>query len=142
MASSSSGSGYPKDRAVWRKKIVQRAQGLQDYQYVHLYRLVHTDPHAKFSKNKNGVFINLSLLDDETLRTVDEYLVAIESQATTDILNDPPLPDPPRASPTDLRKLEYNVVYHECYHDLTHTQKALVKKCGDALSLVRAPTPT
>ena len=44
-----------------KKKIVERAKKLKDYEYVHLFRIIKQNLNAKYSSNKNGVFINLNI---------------------------------------------------------------------------------
>ena len=115
-----------------KKKIVERCRKLKDYQYVHLFQIITSDSAAKYSKNNNGIFINLRYLSNDTLSTIDAYLSLIEmkqdtnaSYESTTQLDDTVLDTP------IVQNLKYEVVYHECYKKLSNFQKNLLKNQTD-----------
>jgi hypothetical protein len=98
-----------------KKKIVERAKRLKDYEYVHLFRIIKKDPSSKYSSNKNGIFINLKNLNDETLKNNNISNTTAESDTK---------------QTSSFKKLEYETIYHQCYQDLSNYQKTLLKQHG------------
>ena len=110
-----------------KRKIVERAKKLKDYEYVHLFRIIKQNLNAKYSSNKNGVFINLQHLDEETLMKIDQYLNFVEGKGD---LNTDELGIKEKKETAGLKKLEYENIYHQCYQDLSNYQKTLLKQNG------------
>lgn len=111
-----------------KKKLVQRASKLKDYQYVHLFDIVRTDTNCKYSENKNGVFINMNILSDDTLQLMDNYISLIESKNMYDIET---LENTINDSETQHTKLNYETIYHDCYKNLSNFHKRIVKNQGN-----------
>lgn len=117
-----------------KKRIVERAKKLKDYEYVHLFRIIKQDSESKYSSNKNGIFINLKNLSDETLNSICEYLDFVESKNTISYIGEKNNNDQKKTDSASLRKLEYENIYHQCYRDLSNYQKTVVKQQGQILN--------
>jgi hypothetical protein len=117
-----------------KKKIVERAKRLKDYEYVHLFRIIKKDPSSKYSSNKNGIFINLKNLNDETLKNIDNYLDFVEGKDEANLPQHNNISNTTAESDTkqtsSFKKLEYETIYHQCYQDLSNYQKTLLKQHG------------
>jgi hypothetical protein len=65
---------------VEKKAIMTRIQNLKSKKhYVHIYKII-KDNNVNYSQNINGVFINLTNIEDPILDKISEYLTYVESR--------------------------------------------------------------
>ena len=62
------------------KAITNRAKNLEDYQYVHLYMII---KNSEYSKNANGIFVNVRKLSNDVVTDIDKYLTMVEKYRIT-----------------------------------------------------------
>jgi hypothetical protein len=110
-----------------KKKLVERTKNLADYEYCQLFEIIKKDAKSKYSQNKNGVFVNLKNLSQETLEELDRYLNFIENKKK-DLQQSDEHKEGLLNSETNYQKMQYENVYHESYQDLSNYQKSLIKK--------------
>ena len=57
--------------------------GIENMPVIHqieVLRILHTKQHTQINENKNGVFINISKINDATLRELEEYMKYVIKQ--------------------------------------------------------------
>jgi len=65
-----------------KKAIMTRIQNLKSKKhYVHIYKII-KDNNVTYSQNINGIFINLTNIEDSILDKIVEYLNYVESRNT------------------------------------------------------------
>jgi hypothetical protein len=65
-----------------KKNIMTRIQNLKSKKhYLHIYKII-KDNNVVYSQNINGIFINLTNVDDDILDKIIEYLNYVESRNT------------------------------------------------------------
>ena len=65
-----------------KKGIMTRIQNLKSKKhYVHIYKII-KDNNVNYSQNINGIFINLTNIEDSILDKIVEYLNYVESRNT------------------------------------------------------------
>jgi hypothetical protein len=65
-----------------KKVIMTRIQNLKSKKhYLHIYKII-KDNNVSYSQNINGIFINLTNIEDPILDKIIEYLSYIESRNT------------------------------------------------------------
>jgi len=65
-----------------KKVIMTRIQNLKSKKhYIHIYKII-KDNNVNYSKNINGIFINLTNIEDPILDKIIEYLNYVESRNT------------------------------------------------------------
>lgn len=105
-------------------KLTTRIANFKDYQYMHIFDIIRSDPNCKYSSNSNGIFVNLKQLSDETLIAMDKYISVIEhknaQEHNTERLE----------FSENIKTLNYEHVYHECYKDFSNYHKGIVKTQG------------
>jgi hypothetical protein len=67
---------------VDKKVIMTRIQNLKSKKhYIHIYKII-KDNNVNYSQNINGIFINLTNIEDPILDKIIEYLNYVESRNT------------------------------------------------------------
>jgi len=65
-----------------KKNIMTRIQNLKSKKhYLHIYKII-KDNNVVYSQNINGIFINLTNVEDDILDKIIEYLNYVESRNT------------------------------------------------------------
>jgi hypothetical protein len=65
-----------------KKAIMTRIQNLKSKKhYLHIYKII-KDNNVSYSQNINGIFINLTNIEDPILDKIIEYLNYVESRNT------------------------------------------------------------
>jgi hypothetical protein len=65
-----------------KKVIMTRIQNLKSKKhYIHIYKII-KDNNVNYSQNINGIFINLTNIEDPILDKIVEYLTYVESRNT------------------------------------------------------------
>jgi hypothetical protein len=65
-----------------KKVIMTRIQNLKSKKhYIHIYKII-KDNNVNYSQNINGIFINLTNIEDPILDKIIEYLNYVESRNT------------------------------------------------------------
>jgi hypothetical protein len=63
-----------------KKAIMTRIQNLKNKKhYIHIYKII-KDNNVSYSQNINGIFINLTNIEDSILDKIIEYLNYVESR--------------------------------------------------------------
>jgi hypothetical protein len=63
-----------------KKAIMTRIQNLKNKRhYIHIYKII-KDNNVSYSQNINGIFINLTNIEDSILDKIIEYLNYVESR--------------------------------------------------------------
>jgi predicted glycoside hydrolase/deacetylase ChbG (UPF0249 family) len=63
-------------------ELKEKIEKIDTHHHIHLLKIINNYK-CKISENKNGVFINMSILPDVVLKEFTEYLSYIEEQTTT-----------------------------------------------------------
>jgi hypothetical protein len=58
-------------------------EGLNKYHHIEILKILKKNTNIKINENKNGIFINLSLLSNETLDEIVKYINYIKDQEKT-----------------------------------------------------------
>ncbi len=68
--------------SVDRKQIMNRIQNLKNKKhYIEIYKII-KDNNVSYSQNINGIFINLTNLEDHILDKIVQYLNYVDSRNT------------------------------------------------------------
>jgi len=51
--------------------------------HTEILKILKTNSNVKLNSNKNGVYVNISFLDDETIEKINKYLNYIDDQEST-----------------------------------------------------------
>jgi len=61
-----------------RKKISARIKNIKKKEdYVRLFKIINRDSNNKFTENSNGIWLDLKILEDETIYNIDKFLKKI-----------------------------------------------------------------
>lgn len=72
-----------------RKHIVESIEGLKnDKDYVAIFEILTDDPSNTYSQNSNGVFLNLSIVNDKTLDKICKYIKKVNRNKPEPIKNE------------------------------------------------------
>jgi hypothetical protein len=70
-----------------RKKIIKKFENIKDKTILKdLFIIITSDIKDNFSSNQNGIFINLNILKDETIKQLLEYDLKTEPPNNTKII--------------------------------------------------------
>lgn len=60
---------------IFRKKLITKIEKLKDINYyIDIFNLIKYDIKDNYSSNRNGIFININLLSDNTIELLNFYL--------------------------------------------------------------------
>ena len=102
----------------YRKKLTSKIKLLNTKQdYLKLFKIIKKDPNNNYSENNNGIWINLNILEDNTIKKVKKFL-----EKTLDL-----------TSSTDNYKYEYkpyieNDIENDIGPKLSNHEKSLIKR--------------
>ena len=65
------------------ESIKNYIEGLNKYHHIEILKILKKSANIKINENKNGIFINLSLLSNETLDEIIKYINYIKEQEKT-----------------------------------------------------------
>jgi len=72
-ASSKSAASAADDEEMNIQTLVDKIAQMTDQEHKYIFTLVSRDT-KRYTKNRNGVFVNMSVLSKETLRKIHEYV--------------------------------------------------------------------
>ena len=62
------------------KAIKDKIELMDKYHQIEVLRILNKDPHAVLNENSNGVFVNLTDLDKNSLKKLEEYINYVQKQ--------------------------------------------------------------
>jgi len=60
------------------KNLRDQINDLEDFQKIEIFKIIQKN-NVLFTKNNNGIFLNMKLLDDSCLTSINEYLIFIKN---------------------------------------------------------------
>lgn len=99
-----------------RKNIVDIIEKLKNNNdYVEIFKILTDDPSNSYSYNSNGVFLNLSVVNDDTLDKICKYLKSCSKKRQS------------QQNDTTIYPLE-SYTKHTRLHKLTNYEKNIIKQ--------------
>ena len=114
------------EQFILKKQIIERCKKLKEYEYVHLFNLI-VKENIRYSKNNNGVFINLRLLSDETISKIDTYLKFVEDRMMKEKTMRDEIRKYSKSKDEQYEDLCYEKVYDKQYQNLNNYHKHMIK---------------
>ncbi len=62
--------------------LKERIENLNKFHQVEILKLLKTDDTCRLNENKNGIFINLTSLNDKIIYEIEKYLEYVQKQET------------------------------------------------------------
>lgn len=64
-----------KYNSSYRKKLISRIDTIKDKKVlIQIYKIIVSDVNDNISTNRNGVFVNMNLLSDKSIKKIDDYI--------------------------------------------------------------------
>lgn len=60
------------------KNLRDQINDLEDFQKIEIFKIIQKN-NVLFTKNNNGIFLNMKLLDDSCLTSINDYLIFIKN---------------------------------------------------------------
>jgi len=60
-----------------------KIEGMSKNRHIEILKIIKTNSDVKLNSNKNGVYVNISYLDDETIEKINKYLHYIDDQESS-----------------------------------------------------------
>tara|TARA_B110000503_G_C7099255_1_gene393050 strand:- start:774 stop:1052 length:279 start_codon:yes stop_codon:yes gene_type:complete len=61
-------------------EICAKVSKLNEQQHIHIASLLRKDPHTKLNENNNGIMVNLSLVSQVVLESIQKYIEFLNEQ--------------------------------------------------------------
>lgn len=101
-----------------RKHIVESIESLKnDEDYVAIFEILTDDPSNTYSQNSNGVFLNLSAVNDKTLYKICRYIKKVNKNKPEITEND-----------VDIIPLDNGSKHNNRTHKLSNYEKNIIKQ--------------
>jgi len=110
-------SNIRKYNSKYRSKIVLKISKLTNKKdFVNVFNIIKSEVGDKVSINRNGIFININLLSDESIDKIEEYLNEnTENNTLTETEN-------------KIKYKPYSVEDNTINHKLSNHEKSILKK--------------
>ena len=94
--------------SLYRRNLKDKITKLNNKKdYLFIYNIISKELETKFSVNKNGVYFNINLLNDNTIKELSDYIL---DKNETD-------------TPNEITKIKYKTYYKENSSDLSYGNK-------------------
>jgi len=60
------------------KELRKKLTILEEFQQIEIFKII-SNNNVKYTKNNNGIFLNMKLINDTCLKEIDNYLVFIKN---------------------------------------------------------------
>jgi len=60
------------------KNLREKINDLEDFQQIEIFKIIQTND-VSYSKNNNGIFLNMKLLNDNCITSINDYLIFIQN---------------------------------------------------------------
>ena len=60
------------------KELRTKLSQLEEFQQIEIFKII-SNNNVKYTKNNNGIFLNMKLINDTCLKEIDNYLVFIKN---------------------------------------------------------------
>lgn len=106
-----------------RKLIVYKMENLKlKKHYINIFKIIHdSDPSFKYTQNRNGVFIDIKNLSNNTLYLIDQYISSIDQNNNSESDNKNILSD-------QISDHIYDDQYNSSGPKLSNYEKNIIKR--------------
>jgi hypothetical protein len=60
------------------KELRTKLTQLEEFQQIEIFKII-SNNNVKYTKNNNGIFLNMKLINQDCLKEIDDYLVFIQN---------------------------------------------------------------
>jgi hypothetical protein len=60
------------------KILRDKLNDLEEFQQIEIFKIIQTND-VSYSKNNNGIFLNMKLLNDNCITSINDYLIFIQN---------------------------------------------------------------
>lgn len=71
------------EKQVALEGIKQKIEGMSKIHHMEILKILKTNSTVKLNENKNGIYVNISYLDDPTIEKINKYIHYIEDQESS-----------------------------------------------------------
>jgi len=106
-----------KYNSKFRSKIVLKISKLTDKKdFVNIFNIIKSEVGDEVSMNRNGIFININLLSDDTVEKINEYLNENNDNTTV------------TETENKIKYKPYSIDENLATHKLSNHEKSILKK--------------